>query len=36
MDDFCSSVDTAEQAQKLTEDLDKVLESEGFGVNSWT
>ena len=32
MDDICGSVDTVAQAQKLTEDLDKVLESGGFGV----
>lgn len=27
MDDICGSVDTVAQAQTLTEDLDKVLES---------
>ena len=32
MDDICGSVDTVAQALKLTEDLDKVLESGGFGV----
>ena len=36
MDDICGSVDTVVQAQKLTEDLDKVLESGGFGVKGWT
>ena len=36
MDDICGSVDTVAQAQTLTEDLDKVLESGGFGVKGWT
>lgn len=36
MDDICSSVDTVMQAQKLTGDLDKVLESGGFAVKGWT
>ncbi|PFX31942.1 hypothetical protein AWC38_SpisGene3228 [Stylophora pistillata] len=36
MDDICGSVDTVVQAQKLTGDLDKVLESEGFAVKGWT
>jgi len=36
MDDICGSVDTMTEAQKLTGDLDKVLESEGFGVKGWT
>ena len=36
MDDICGSVDTVVQAQKLTQDLDKVLESGGFGVKGWT
>ena len=36
MDDICGSVDTVMQAQKLTGDLDKVLESGGFGVKGWT
>ena len=36
MDDICGSVDTVAQAQKLTRDLDKVLESGGFGVKGWT
>ena len=35
MDDICGSIDTVAQAQKLTEDLDKVLESGGFGVKGW-
>ncbi len=36
MDDICGSVDTVTQAQKLTEDLDQVLESGGFVVKGWT
>ena len=36
MDDICGSVDTVAQAQTLKEDLDKVLESGGFGVKGWT
>ena len=36
MDDIFGSVDTVAQAQKLTEDLDKLLESGGFGVKGWT
>lgn len=36
MDDICGSVDTVMQAQKLTRDLDKVLESGGFAVKGWT
>ena len=36
MDDICGSVDTVMQAQKLTGDFDKVLESGGFGVKGWT
>ena len=36
MDDICGSVDTVAQAQTLTEDLDKVLASGGFGVKGWT
>ena len=36
MDDICGSVDTVAQAQKLTRDLDKVLDSGGFGVKGWT
>ena len=35
MDDICDSVDTAEQAQRLTSDLDKVLEKGGFNVKGW-
>jgi len=35
MDDICGSVDTVVQAQKLTADLDKVLESGGFVVKGW-
>lgn len=36
MDDICDSVDTVTSAQKLTEDLNAVLESGGFGVKGWT
>ena len=36
MDDISGFVDTVAQAQKLTEDLDKVLESGGFGMKGWT
>ena len=35
MDDICDSVKTAEQAQELTKDLDKVLETGGFEVKGW-
>ena len=35
MDDVCGSIDTVAQTQKLTEDLDKVLESGGFGMKGW-
>ena len=35
MDDICDSVDTVEQAQKLTSDLDKVLAKGGFKVKGW-
>ncbi|KAK3718415.1 hypothetical protein QZH41_000524 [Actinostola sp. cb2023] len=36
MDDICDSVGTVSQAQQLTKDLDKVLESGGFNVKGWT
>ena len=36
VDDICGSIDTVAQALKLTGDLDKVLESEGFAVKGWT
>lgn len=36
MDDICGSVDTVAQVQTLTDDLDKVLESRGFGMKGWT
>ena len=36
MDDICDSVDTVKQAKKLTQDIDKVLESGGFAVKGWT
>lgn len=35
MDDICDSVDTVEKAQKLTKDLDEVLEKGGFTVKGW-
>ncbi|XP_067017026.1 uncharacterized protein [Acropora muricata] len=36
MDDICDSVDTVKQAKKLTQDIDKVLESRGFALKGWT
>ena len=36
MDDICDSVDTVNQAKKLTQDIDKVLECGGFSVKGWT
>ena len=35
MDDICDSVDTLEEARKLTEDIDKVLKTGGFTVKGW-
>ena len=35
MDDICDSVKTVEQAQELTKDVDKVLETGGFQVKGW-
>ena len=35
MDDICDSVNTTEEAKKLTEDIDKVLKSGGFKVKGW-
>ena len=35
MDDLCDSLDTAKQAQKQTEDIDKILETGGFHVKEW-
>ena len=32
MDDLCDSLDTIKQAEKQTEDIDKVLETGGFRV----
>ena len=32
MDDKCESKDTVKEARKLTEDIDKVLKTEGFNV----
>ncbi|KAK3699224.1 hypothetical protein QZH41_002094, partial [Actinostola sp. cb2023] len=36
MDDICESVHTAEKAEKMTKELDKVLENGGFKVKGWT
>ena len=36
VDGIWGSIDTVAQAQKLTGDLDKLLESEGFAVKGWT
>ena len=36
MDDIFDSVDTVKQANKLTQDIDTVLESGGFAVKGWT
>ncbi|KAK3736377.1 hypothetical protein QZH41_006148 [Actinostola sp. cb2023] len=36
MDDICESVDTVQEARKLTEDIDKVLKTGGFNVKGWT
>ena len=35
IDDICDSVKTVKQAQELTKDLDKVLETGGFQVKGW-
>ena len=35
MDDICDSVHTEREAQKLTEDIDSVLETGGFKVKGW-
>ena len=35
MDDLCDSLDTIKQAQKQTEDIDKILETGGFRVKEW-
>ena len=35
MDDICDSVHTEEEAQKLTADIDSVLETGGFKVKGW-
>lgn len=35
MDDICDSVDTVEEARKLTEDVDKVLKTGWFNVKGW-
>ena len=35
VDDICDSVQTAEEARELTEDIDKVLAMAGFRVKKW-
>ena len=35
MDDICESKDTAKEAKKLTEDIDRVLKTGGFNVEGW-
>ena len=35
MDDLCDSLDTVKQAQKQTEDIDKILKTGGFLVKEW-
>ena len=35
MDDLCDSLDTVNQAQKQTEDNDKILETGGFRIKEW-
>ena len=35
MDDICDSVNTTEEATKLTEDIDKVFKSGGFKDKDW-
>ncbi len=35
MDDLCDSLDTVKEAQKRTEDIDKILETGGFCVKEW-
>ena len=35
MDDLCDSLDTVKQAQRQTEDIDKILETGGFRVKEW-
>ena len=35
MDDLCDSLDTIKQAQKQTENIDKILETGGFWVKEW-
>ena len=35
MDNLCDSLDTVKQAQKQTEDIDKILETGGFRVKEW-
>ena len=35
MDDICESVNTSKDAQRLTKDIDTVLQSGGFKVIGW-
>lgn len=35
MDDICKSVDTKQEAQELTANIDKVLKTVGFSVKEW-
>ena len=36
MDDICTSTDTREEAQAMTDDIDKILANGGFKVKGWT
>ena len=36
MDDICDSVDTEEEAEALTADIDEVLKKGGFTIKEWT
>ena len=35
MDDICESVDTKQEAREITDNIDKVLKTEGFSVKEW-
>lgn len=35
MDDICDSVDTVEEAQRLSKDIDSVLKEGGFSFKGW-
>ena len=35
MDDICDSVDTTEEAQRLSQDIDSVLAKGGFSTKGW-